>query len=210
MTSLPGISSAARAELDLLRFDPAPFVPLLQEGVWVDPGTDRRLGAILRRLFHLEPEEIRRKVGTAFVDGHPLDDLVGTRVAAGSCLSLSAPMPGLAGATLRAGSPLSSFRSAITHHAGETPSPGGEGPIRLKLFNLLIPDLGPRLLAAGVLIEAPRLRELLEALSAGGGRRPVLRLDGAPASPDTLPARGVPAAPIPLLLTVRVIGGESA
>jgi hypothetical protein len=62
-------------------------------------------------------------------------------------------MPGLVGATLRRGGYYAAMRAAITQGA-ERASEIGPGGIlvRVKLFNLLVPELGPVLLARGVVL----------------------------------------------------------
>jgi hypothetical protein len=58
------------------------------------------------------------------------------------------------------------MRAAITHGL-ESPPPSGAGAVgtvRVKLFNLLIPELGPVLLARGIVLEQ---REVAEALPRG-------------------------------------------
>ena len=66
-------------------------------------------------------------------------------------------MPGLVGATLRRGGAYSSFRSAITYHETGKACAPGEGWISLKIFNLLMAELGPDLLRKGVLLSSSDL-----------------------------------------------------
>ena len=63
-------------------------------------------------------------------------------------LALSAAMPGLVGATLRRGGTYAAMRAAITRAAERGAAAAREEPlVRVKLFNLLIDELGPLLLA---------------------------------------------------------------
>jgi hypothetical protein len=70
-------------------------------------------------------------------------------------------MPGLVGATLRRGGTYSSLRSGITYHETGTVCAPGEGWVRVKIFNLLMAELGPGLLRKGVLLRSAELLGLL-------------------------------------------------
>jgi hypothetical protein len=70
-------------------------------------------------------------------------------------------MPGLVGATLRRGGAYSSLRSGITYHETGTACAPGEGWVRVKIFNLLMAELGPGLLRKGVLLRSAELLGLL-------------------------------------------------
>jgi hypothetical protein len=75
-------------------------------------------------------------------------------------LALSSALPGLVGATMRQGSVFASFRNSITYKESGIRS-GGEGVIHLKLFNLVMEDLGPSLLAKGILVNSSELKFFL-------------------------------------------------
>jgi hypothetical protein len=107
---------------------------------------------------------LEERVQTIFLDGRPVDDLESSVVGPGSVVALSASLPGLAGATLRRGGKYASLRSSISH----TDAAGEEhrsepGFATLKLFNLLMGELGPALLQRGILVPASRLPDLLRA-----------------------------------------------
>jgi hypothetical protein len=136
------------------------FFLLLQQGVKIR----RRIGcsaeAFLREELGAGPAMIE-KIQSIMLDGKPVDDIRVAMIHDGSVLALSAAMPGLVGATLRRGGAYSSFRSAITYHETETVCAPGEGWVCIKLFNLLMSELGPDLLRQGVLIKAADLACLL-------------------------------------------------
>jgi hypothetical protein len=72
-------------------------------------------------------------------------------------------MPGLVGATLRKGGYYAAMRAAITL-AAEQGAPAAGGPVvevQVKLFNLLIEELGPVLLAHGFALTPAEARALL-------------------------------------------------
>jgi len=129
------------------------FFLLLQQGVMIRCRINCSIAAFLREELGADTETIE-KIQSIILDGKPVDDLEAALIKDGSILALSAAMPGLVGATLRRGGTYSSFRSAITYHeTGETAA-RGEGCVRIKLFNLLMAELGPDLLHRGVFLES--------------------------------------------------------
>ena len=108
--------------------------------------------SLLEDQFGLNPEYLKERVKTVFLDGKPVDDWDATSIQDGAVLALSAAMPGLAGATLRRGGFFAGMRSQITHREKESPILAEEGWVVVKLFNLLIPELGPLFLERGILL----------------------------------------------------------
>lgn len=134
----------------------------------------------LREQIGLSPEAIER-IQSVFLDGSPVDDLDSAMIRDGSSLALSAAMPGLVGATLRRGGAYSSFRSAITYRETGTQCASGEGFVQMKLFNLLMAELGPDFLRKGIYVSSSDLRDFLSGQSRDfwQGCRQIL-LDGKP------------------------------
>jgi hypothetical protein len=128
------------------------FLLLLQQGVMIRSRIGCSISLFLREELAATPETIE-KIQSIILDGKPVDDIEAAMLKQGSALALSAAMPGLVGATLRRGGAYSSFRSAITYHENKHDdySPG-EGIVSIKLFNLLIAELGPRLLQKGIIV----------------------------------------------------------
>jgi hypothetical protein len=137
---------------------------LLQQGFMVRVQIGGSLRALLSQQLNISPEFLEGRIKTIFLDGKPVDDMDATIIKEGSTLALSAALPGLAGATLRRGGAFSSLRSQITHPVHETPIAQREGFIILKLFNLLMDELGPALLHRGVFIKKEVLKEFLKNL----------------------------------------------
>jgi len=149
--------------LPLRRDDLGLLAPALQQGLqWSVPA-----GISLQQLFvdhwRLDPDFVARRISTIFLDGHPVDDLAAARIRPGAHLALSGAMPGLVGAVMRRGGLLGSLRSGITHRETAADVGGGETRITVRLFNLLIPELGPQLLALGPTIRAGDLPAPLRA-----------------------------------------------
>jgi len=146
---------------------------LLQEGFLVEsrPGLSAR--AFMRETLGLEDEYIEGTVSTVFIDSQPVDDIDAATVGPGSLIALSAAMPGLVGAVMRRGSPYASFRAAISYGAGDDAarprgaagapraSRDGEILVRVRLFNSVMRERGPGILARGVLVETERAARLL-------------------------------------------------
>ncbi len=136
------------------------FFLLLQQGVKVQRRVGCTVAAFLQEELGAGPATIE-KIQSIMLDGKPVDDIGSAMIRDGSVLALSAAMPGLVGATLRRGGAYSSLRSVITYHdTGEACKPG-EGWVSIKLFNLMMAELGPGLLRQGVLIRAHDLADLL-------------------------------------------------
>ncbi|OPY84140.1 MAG: hypothetical protein A4E72_02352 [Syntrophus sp. PtaU1.Bin208] len=109
----------------------------------------------------LSPQYVKEKISTILLDGKAVDSIEAARLRNGSTLALSSAMPGLAGATLRRAGPYAPLRPSITYreHAGNAAA--GEGQITLKLFNILIEELGPLFLKKGIILESSELRDFL-------------------------------------------------
>jgi hypothetical protein len=144
------------------------LVPLLQQGVQMEIENGCRLEDLLCRQWGLDRDYVYGRISTLFLDGRPVDDIESARVRDGAVLALSCAMPGLIGATMRRGGVLAGFRSSISHReAQQKADAGAQGTITVKLFNMLTRELGPHLLARGII--APR-----KALSALFDRYPEL------------------------------------
>ena len=136
------------------------FLPLLQRGFYVNIGSNNLQG-ILCDICGLDAEQVRDRIQTVFLNGKPVDDIAETHVHDGDCLALSAAMPGLVGATMRSGGILAGFRRSISHRTTDDQTDTTGGVLLIKLFNLLITEMGPRFLHEGILISADDLQALL-------------------------------------------------
>ncbi len=142
------------------------FYPLLREGVYVMVHTGAPIQDVLCRDLEIPEQVIRQEIQTLFLDGHPVDDLLKTCCTEGSVLSLSAAMPGVFGASMRAKGDYAGMRSSISLRKGDGGSSGSRtGFILLRLFNLTAPRIGPGLLSKGVYAETGRLACFFDGLS---------------------------------------------
>ena len=98
----------------------------------------------------LSKDYIKGRISTVFLDSKPVDNLDESLIKDGSTLALSGSMPGLMGAIMRSGSTYSSMRHSITHREEDDKLNHAEGIIKLKLFNVILADLGMDFLKKGV------------------------------------------------------------
>jgi hypothetical protein len=137
------------------------FGALLQRGAAVEVSAGRSVEAFLVGDLALDPRYVAERITTVFLDGRVVDRLDDALLHGGARLALSAAMPGLVGATLRRGGRYAAMRAEITHaREHEAARPGAPVTIRVKLFNMLIDEIGPALLARGVLLDRADLVEL--------------------------------------------------
>lgn len=139
------------------------MVRILQSGFIIMGYTGYSIKEFLLKELGLSPEFISERIGTIFLDGQPVDDIDLTIIKKKSTVALSGAMPGLVGAMMRRNSPYASFRSSITHKKSKTDPPKTEGIIRLKLFNVLLKEMGAGLLKKGVFINSSLIEDLLKA-----------------------------------------------
>lgn len=140
------------------------FFPLLQHGFMVKVQVGCSIKAMLCEQFGLSPEYVEDRIQTIFLDGKTVDDIDLAIIRDGSTLALSAAMPGLAGATLRRGGYLALLRSQTTYREEKVEITRQEGMVVLKLFNLVLSELGPIFLKRGILIGRKDLESLLKSL----------------------------------------------
>jgi hypothetical protein len=141
------------------------FFPLFQQGVIITTQVGVNIQDLLSLQLEILPEYVENRIQTIFLDGEAVDDLGEAVVRDGSTVALSAAMPGLVGATLRRGGAFASLRQSITFSQGGEAIPQKKGRIVLKLFNLLVSELGPPLLAQGVWLKGGELNRFLGGLT---------------------------------------------
>ncbi len=138
------------------------FFSLFQKGVLIRGKIGSSVFSFLSNECGISRDYIEERIQTLFLDGKVVDDLHTSKIEDGSVLSLSAAMPGLLGATLRKGGYYSVFRSHISTHERGVSLQAGEATIKLKLFNLVLKELGPGLLREGTEVQKQDLHRLIE------------------------------------------------
>lgn len=140
------------------------FFPLLQKGVTIPAIVGCTLKSLLVDQFAIPADYVTDRITTIFFNNSPVDDLDRTIIQDGSRVTLSAAMPGLVGATMRRGGFYAALREGISHAADSGKAVDASGTVRLKLFNLLLGELGPTVLARGIILEQDEFTELLSTL----------------------------------------------
>ncbi len=186
-------------EIGMAEADPrwGAALAILQSGFSLRCRGGLRVRDFMREVLGFEDAYIEGAVSTVFLDDSPVDDIDAALLREGSRLALSAAMPGLVGAVMRRHSPYAAFRESITHREGEaegqgeeegagrgaegSPSGPGEIGVRVKLFNSVMRDQGPAVLARGIILGA---EEALEALASAGFESAEAGLEGAAAALD--------------------------
>jgi hypothetical protein len=135
------------------------FYPLLQAGFSLPCQVSVSLSTFLQNTLGLSEQYIEERISTVFLDGKPVDDMEDTIIENGATLALSSAMPGLVGATMRRKGFYASLRSTITYQNKVSTATHKAGSIRLKLFNIIMTDLGPAILERGIRVFSRNLDE---------------------------------------------------
>ena len=143
---------------DKIRF----FFPLLRHGFMVETPVGCSVKTMLNNTLGMDDHYVEDRIKTIFLDAKPVDDINTACINDGSVLALSGAMPGLAGATLRRGGQLASFRGSISCRSDGKSALSQEGHVVVKLFNLLVSDLGPIFLKQGILLEKKQLEDFFD------------------------------------------------
>ncbi|MFO7665139.1 MAG: hypothetical protein R6V76_00790 [Desulfobacterales bacterium] len=140
----------------ILSFEPARifiFFQLLEQGFIVKGKVGCSVKEFLCGNMLIGQDYLDNRIQTIFLNGKPVDNVNSAIVKDASTLSLSAAMPGLAGATMRRGGALANMRSGISYASAETGSDSYEGKVTIKIFNLISRELGPEFLNRGIIIK---------------------------------------------------------
>jgi len=164
------------------------FFPLLRQGFAVQARVGCSLEDLLCRQWGIAPDYVAQRITTIFLNCRAIDDVKTALVREGAAIALSGAMPGLVGATMRRGGYYAAMRGAMTHQEAAQGEGEGCGRVGLKLFNLLMAELGPAFLLRGILLPSNVLGDFLAGQSPEfwAGCRHV-RLDGEPVDPGPMP-----------------------
>ena len=142
------------------------FSLLLQQGFGVRIQAGTCVQEVLCEQFGLSPEYVQDRIKTILLDGKAVDDMGRAVLQDGASLALSGPMPGLAGASLRREGLLASFRSQITHRGDKMDSPPSEeAMITVKIFNLLLDEIGRLFLQRGIYVRKRDFQDFFKSLT---------------------------------------------
>jgi hypothetical protein len=150
------LSVSVRAELVPI------FFQLLGQGFKVNVQTGGSVKELLCNQLGIDEDYLSERIQTIFLNYKVVDDVNSAIVTEGSVLALSGAMPGLVGAMLRSGGYYAAMRSQISHEKNKPTSRLKKGKITLKLWNLVVKELGPTFLQNGILLEGEALQEFIE------------------------------------------------
>lgn len=133
------------------------FFRFLQSGFQFGALVGCSIRELLCEQLGLDEEYVSNRITTIFLDGKPVDDIDAAVVGDGSVLSLSAAMPGLVGAAMRRGGQYAFLRNAITQERTVVSSERRPGSVEMKLFNMVMEELGPTFLKKGIILKTAEL-----------------------------------------------------
>ena len=134
------------------------FVGLLNAGFMINVRVGESVKTLLCDRLGLDRSYFDERIQTLFLNSKPVDDPATAVVKDGSILALSAAMPGLVGATFRKGGKYRWMRSSISHPDDSEVKAGRTGWVTVKLFNLILKELGPFFLEAGVWLKGETIQ----------------------------------------------------
>jgi hypothetical protein len=134
------------------------LVGLLNAGFMVNIRIGESVKTLVCDRLGMDEAYFDERVQTLFLDSKPVDDPATAVVKNGSILALSAAMPGLVGAVFRKGGKYSWMRGSITHPDENDVTAGKTGWVTVKLFNLILKELGPFFLEAGVWLKGEAIQ----------------------------------------------------
>ncbi|HUH66446.1 MAG TPA: hypothetical protein VLZ07_08435 [Syntrophales bacterium] len=139
------------------------FLSLLQEGFRIQGNVGSSVRSFLCEQLGISPEYVEKRIQTIFLNGSAVDDVEKAVVSDGATLSLSAALPGLAGAVLRKGGYYAAMREEISCKGEASSASVKSGKVLMKLFNMPLQELGPVFLERGVWVRGERLGDILRA-----------------------------------------------
>ena len=137
------------------------YLRLIQSGFMVRAVTGVSIKSFLCRQVGLSEDYFEERIQTLFLDSKPVDDVTAACIRDGSRLALSAAMPGVAGALFRKGGRYSAMRKGISYESHDVISDEEVGWVTIKLFNLILKELGPFFLSKGVWLEGKAVKDFL-------------------------------------------------
>ncbi|NNL75673.1 MAG: hypothetical protein HKO68_04980 [Desulfobacterales bacterium] len=138
------------------------FFQLLGHGFYVSVQTGCSVKELLCDQLGINEDYLDQRIKTIFLNGKVVDNVQSAIVQADDTMALSGAMPGLVGAILRSGGFYAPMRSQISHDKNIPASQLKKGRITLKLWNLIVKELGPNFLQQGVWIKAEEAGSFME------------------------------------------------
>ena len=138
------------------------FFQLLGHGFSVKVQTGTSVKELLCHQLGIHEDYLAQRIQTIFLNAKVVDDVNSAIVDKDATMALSGAMPGLVGAVLRSGGFYAPMRSQISHEENSPASQVKKGKITLKLWNLVVKELGPTFLQQGIWIKGKEVRSFIE------------------------------------------------
>jgi len=148
LNNTPNINLSLTLEKTLIPI----FYHLLSKGFIIHPRTGCTIKELLCGQLGIKEDYLEERIQTIFLDDKTVDDVDSAVIREGSILALSAAMPGVLGATLRKGGRYAPMRRQISHDKDMPSDLHKKGEVTIKLFNLILRELGPLFLEPGIWI----------------------------------------------------------
>ena len=138
------------------------FFQLLGHGFYLNVQTGCSVKELLCNQLGIHEDYLAQRIQTIFLNAKVVDDVNSAIVHQDAAMALSGAMPGLVGAILRSGGFYAPMRRQISHADTIPASQLEKGKITLKLWNLVLKELGPTFLQQGIWIGAEECRSFIE------------------------------------------------
>ena len=137
------------------------FFQLLGHGFHLSIQTGSSVKEILCNQLGINEDYLAQRIKSIFLNGKVVDDVDTAIVPEDATMALSGAMPGLVGAILRSGGYYAPMRSQISHEKTRSVSQLKNGKITLKLWNLVVKELGPTFLQQGIWVAAEEVQSFI-------------------------------------------------
>ncbi len=138
------------------------FFQLLGHGFYLNVQTGCSVKELLCNQLGIHEDYLEQRIQSIFLNGKVVDDVTSAIVPEDAAMALSGAMPGLVGAILRSGGFYAPMRSQISHGKDKQASQFKNGKITLKLWNLVVKEIGPIFLQQGIWIKGEDVRSFIE------------------------------------------------
>ena len=129
------------------------FYQLLSQGFVIHAQVGCTMKELLCGQLGIKEDYLEERIQTIFLDNKTVDDVNSAVIREGSTLALSAAMPGVLGATLRKGGWYAPMRRQISQDKDMPSDLHKKGEVTIKLFNLIVRELGPLFLERGIRVK---------------------------------------------------------
>ena len=137
------------------------FLKLLEQGFIVTTQAGSSIKNLLCKQLGIDEAYLDKRIQTLFLDGKPVDKVEKAYLHNDATLALSGAMPGLVGATLRKGGTFAALRDTISYIDETSVETNGEARVTLKLFNMVLKELGPVFLKSGIWIDSHNFSDFI-------------------------------------------------